>query len=412
MNLSQIARLIAREGIPATFRLLTYRILLLYRWRFVPFNVDKVKILNVSSLPPLGWAGGSALQMLWRLQEESKIREVFLLFPYKSVWYLAKVKGSILYLKKVGEYEIKYFVDGFSSIIKKLSPEIVHFENLALFDYNEIFDITNTTCKVFLSLLDFAFFCPRYNLLPKGSLFFCNYEKRYEVCSKCLDGDFNSLDIAIYRDVMKKLLAKVEGVIVPSHFLLNKIKELGYEGKFFIIELPTYCYKTPISSSSFPPRKIALLGGGLRSKGGIVAKEIVERLPQYEWYIFGGYGNYDFGNKVNYIGFYSPGSLSKLLIKYRIDVSVIPSTWPETYSLLLSESILAGVPVITFDIGAFRERVRYPWGIKVDLRKGVGGIVEALESCKRNFLWVPDYLKERIKNPTEVADRMVDVYYI
>ncbi len=34
------------------------------------------------------------------------------------------------------------------------------------------------------------------------------------------------------------------------------------------------------------------------------------------------------------------------------------SMWPETYSYTLSESLIAEIPVITFDLGAIAERVK------------------------------------------------------
>jgi len=59
---------------------------------------------------------------------------------------------------------------------------------------------------------------------------------------------------------------------------------------------------------------------------------------------------------VTFHGTYQPGDVPRLAAQ--VDVAVIPSEYPETYSLVLSEMWQAGLPVLVSDLGALDERVQ------------------------------------------------------
>ena len=62
--------------------------------------------------------------------------------------------------------------------------------------------------------------------------------------------------------------------------------------------------------------------------------------------------------------------MSARLLAADLDLGLILSTWPETYSYVLSEYWSAGVPVLAYDIGAPAERI---------LQFGNGILVPAFE---------------------------------
>ena len=57
-------------------------------------------------------------------------------------------------------------------------------------------------------------------------------------------------------------------------------------------------------------------------------------------------------------GSYGPDELRALLERYRIDVVVFPTIWPETFSYTLSEAWHAGKPALVPPRGALAERVQ------------------------------------------------------
>src|SRR5262249_12950011 len=65
----------------------------------------------------------------------------------------------------------------------------------------------------------------------------------------------------------------------------------------------------------------------------------------------------DFNGKLIGTGVYRREEVVDLIRGYRLDVMVIASPWPETYSYTLSEAWLAGAPVIVGPLGAPAERV-------------------------------------------------------
>lgn len=62
--------------------------------------------------------------------------------------------------------------------------------------------------------------------------------------------------------------------------------------------------------------------------------------------------------QVVFHGRYRREEMAQLVERYHIQVVLIPSILPETFSYTVSESLLLGCPVICFDLGAQAERVR------------------------------------------------------
>ena len=63
-------------------------------------------------------------------------------------------------------------------------------------------------------------------------------------------------------------------------------------------------------------------------------------------------------------GAYADDDLPRLLERLRPDVVWFPARWPETYSYTLSACLLAGVPIMAPNLGAFPERLsqrRWTW---------------------------------------------------
>ncbi len=57
-------------------------------------------------------------------------------------------------------------------------------------------------------------------------------------------------------------------------------------------------------------------------------------------------------------GVFKQGEIVSLTEHYKIDVFIIPSIWPETFSYTAEEVMQMQMPLIVFDLGAPAERVR------------------------------------------------------
>ena len=71
-------------------------------------------------------------------------------------------------------------------------------------------------------------------------------------------------------------------------------------------------------------------------------------------------------------GYYRAGSLPALLRRDAVDVALLLSIWPETYTLVVDECLMAGVPVVAFDLGAPAERLRGATACSFRRRRGRG----------------------------------------
>lgn len=68
-------------------------------------------------------------------------------------------------------------------------------------------------------------------------------------------------------------------------------------------------------------------------------------------------------------GHYRPEELPDLIARNGVHLSLMPSIWPETFSFVTHELISAGVPIISFDLGAHADAVRtYRLGQVIPMR--------------------------------------------
>jgi glycosyltransferase involved in cell wall biosynthesis len=111
-----------------------------------------------------------------------------------------------------------------------------------------------------------------------------------------------------------------------------------------------------------------------------VAKELAKRVD-LPWTVYGG-GDPDLLIRLRRLprvrvrGYYRSGTLPRLLRRDRVDLALLLSIVPESYSLVLDECQAAGVPVVAFDLGAVAERLTL--GRLVPLEEGAEGIVAAV----------------------------------
>ena len=103
------------------------------------------------------------------------------------------------------------------------------------------------------------------------------------------------------------------------------------------------------------------------------------------------------------------GALPHLLAKHGIDLVLLLSTEPELYSLTLSESWVARLPVIAFAHGAIEERIRREsGGWLVPLERGSAGVVAVIEQWLRDRV-APEVPRD-VATAEDAARAVVDVY--
>ena len=113
---------------------------------------------------------------------------------------------------------------------------------------------------------------------------------------------------------------------------------------------------------------LGILGAINYSKGSIIIKELVKEIEKrnlpMQVVLIGEISEPIKSNIFKTTGRYERKKLPQLVEDLRIDLFLIPSIWPETFSYTTQEIIMMDMPLMVFDLGAPAERVKkYEKGI-------------------------------------------------
>ena len=209
------------------------------------------------------------------------------------------------------------------------------------------------------------------------------------------------------REIARQLLLAAAAVVYPSDFLRRRHLELfpglprGAAAGDRAGRSPAVGRRAGLARRR-PVRHVAYIGQVQPHKGALVFEEVVRRLPpdaapDLRWSAYGG-GDPELLRglrrlpRVRVRGYYRSGSLVDRLRRDRVDLALLLSIVPESYSLALSECLAAGVPVVAFDHGAIAERIRrHGGGLLVapeagadgDRRPGGGELVDGTADARR-----------------------------
>ena len=190
------------------------------------------------------------------------------------------------------------------------------------------------------------------------------------------------------RAIARELLLAAAAVVYPSGFLRDRHLEL-FPGlpldRQRVIEPAGPPRREAAEGREGPVRHVAYIGQVQPHKGALVFEEVVRQLPPetHPDLRFSAYGGGDAAllhrlrrlPRVRVHGYYRSGSLVDRLRRDRVDLALLLSIVPESYSLALSECLAAGVPVVAFDHGAIAERVRrHGGGLLAPPETGAAGI--------------------------------------
>jgi glycosyltransferase involved in cell wall biosynthesis len=229
-----------------------------------------------------------------------------------------------------------------------------------------------------VTLHDYFMLCPSYTLLAPGG----------HPCGACTghpgakpDACMAALGepptyLAAYQVRMRTFLSDAARVLTPSaaarDIVTRRYPELRER-----IDVIEHGYVSPPRSAPAPrlgarDLRVAVIGGLDVHKGGAVFRALL-RANRRDEITFHFYGTtpdgelqtaprdipvrLDGSRFVNH-GPYGPGEIVDRLVADGIDVGLLLSIWPETFSYTLSELADAGVPAIAGDLGAPAERIR------------------------------------------------------
>ncbi len=317
-----------------------------------------------------------------------------------------------------------YFVDKeFEHFLDVINPDIVHFQHLVRLSASMIEIAKRRRIPTILTLHDFWFLCPQIQLLtsdnqicsgPDSNAKCANCEKIFYIYGKlqssetCHDRRANffknppeplktikklvpsKIKTALKRKLFKtysaaafitpdmigkrsrflrNLLGKVDMILAPSRFLIEKFIDYGV-AKNRIVHLDHGIDHRPLvnfSKESSDKFRFGFLGGVSEHKGIDVLVEAFSRIKgdDIALSIFGAHHKSYLGkltrkiktdSRITFYGPFNNREISSVFSK--IDVLVYPSIWYENQPIAILEALLAKIPVITSDLGGMAELVQ------------------------------------------------------
>jgi O-antigen biosynthesis protein len=365
-------------------------------------------ILNVAASGTALRLGGVQTQLAARLDVERNLRPVALLAP------------GVLELSTPRPHARRIATDietGIREALALTGARSVHFEGMHDVPFDAVTRLIESGIRVMLSVHDFSLFCARPHLVEEPMERFCFYSQDLDRCERCLrqTWDVRKDSQLARRTLGRKLLSSATGGIFPSRFLLEQHRQLfslpNLAGE--VIEPGVAALDRPVHSSG-AGRAIAYAGSVKVHKGAHLLPELARLLGNVEVHVFGG-GDEDLLRAMRRIpnitihGYYRGGTLPDLLARNGIGLVVLPSLWPETYSLVLSEAWLAEAAVAAFDLGAQAERIRgQGGGWLAPLESGVAGLARIIDDWMAGRITAA--IPHTVASPADAAAAHVELY--
>ncbi|HSS77575.1 MAG TPA: glycosyltransferase [Thermoanaerobaculia bacterium] len=368
-----------------------------------PLGLPATPVLNLLSTAPTPRLGGLQAQLLHRIETEAERRPLALLYPEPGAFRLeVAARGRRRSLMIAEDFSLSpvaladpAFERAVARAVAEVGARALHVEGLAAVPLGSLLALHRGGLQLVLSVHDFSLFCPRPHLLESPEPRFCDYSRDLERCARCLRHDWQLAPSfqETRRSLARELLLAAEAVVYPSQFLRDRYLELFCipPDRQRVIEPSGPFAGGPPPSIEPPVRHVAYLGSVQPHKGALVFEEVVRRMQGeahsgLHWSVYGG-GDPEILLRLRRLphlkvrGYYRAGSLVELLKRGRVDLALLLSIVPESYSLALSECLAAGVPVVAFDHGAIAERVRkHGGGWLVEPEAGAAGIASVLAS--------------------------------
>jgi glycosyltransferase involved in cell wall biosynthesis len=347
----------------------------------------KPAVLNVIATAPARRLGGLQTQLLARLRVERELRPVALLHAASRGWQLAANGAAAVSNQRGGIAEAAL------AAAAAVGARAIHLEGAAGVPPVELRALARSSLPLVVSLHDFALWCARSDLLEAAPPRFCDFCRDLERCGRCLTAHGLGDDAAARRAIAAEVLVAAAAVVFPSEFLRDRHRTLfpdAPRGTETVIAPASGAVAPPRArTAAMPPRHVAFAGAPTDAKGAAVVADVIRsvraRHPAIRWTIFGG-GPADAVARMRRIagvrvyGYYRAGTLPALLAREAVDVLLVASIVPEAFSLVLSESWLAGVPVIATDLGAIADRIRtHGGGLLVPVENAAAGIASVLD---------------------------------
>ncbi len=262
-------------------------------------------------------------------------------------------------------YEEKFFDNAIDTLFEKylsqVKPDIVHIGHLSHLSTNIVHIAKSYGIPVVYTIHDFWLFCVKGQMINyKGDICESPSTERCMVCS----GNFMVSRQAVENVFahMRRVIDMIDIFTSPSHTLKNFfIKQGVLENKIKYLKYGFDKTKIKYKKRVFDKNskiRFGFMGRVIPTKGIRVLVEAFEDLTDEKLHIYGSIGSQKrFLERENIVfeDAYDNDDIDAVL--QNIDLLIVPSIWYENSPLVIQEAFLAGVGVVTSDIGGMAELV-------------------------------------------------------
>lgn len=230
----------------------------------------------------------------------------------------------------------------------------IHIHHTMGFDLSYLTRLANTVGKKSAQfwLHDYFSVCPGFHLLRNDREYCWAPDINSNACLICKYGKMRATNLQKFSLLFKKIFMEV---ISPSQYTLDlwrgNFNSVKYHDKVLPHVKLIWTEKNPITNLPLPIN-IGFVGSPVEHKGWNAWKRLLTKVnndSRYKFYYFandwGGHGNYE--RVVVSVNRDDRMAMVNALKTKDIDVAFLWSTWPETFSFTLFESLAAGCLIIT-----------------------------------------------------------------
>lgn len=232
--------------------------------------------------------------------------------------------------------------------------------------------VENKKIVLTIPLHDFYALCPSYTLLnEKGK--YCSIPS-LDRCKVCMQNNMqewrnfygDEVDMPKWRTVWFKILMKSNHILCFSNAskeILQKAYPELNDTQIKVIPHTVTPLKPVVSTHQSDVTTIGILGAINYAKGAKIVKDLVHIIQRdnldIRIVVIGEITESIHSKQCISTGRYKREDLPTIIQEYEIDLFLIPSIWPETFSYTTQEIMMMKMPLMVFDLGAPAERVRH-----------------------------------------------------
>lgn len=240
---------------------------------------------------------------------------------------------------------------------------------------------------------DFYAICPSVHLIDYHGKY-CFVPQDITICNACLLknkylhwGTNKPIKIIAWRQSFSELL-EVASIVTVFDRSSIEILSRGFNfnrSKIQVVPHKQVSFKLEKAVGIGGPLHIGIFGTLSNFKGG----EMVNKLAEFIWVnglqisiTLVGSSPLLTEPNLKVLGSYKREALPNIVVREGINVFLMASIVPETFSYTVSEAMEMGLPIVAFDIGAQGNRIKqYKFGKVVPLDSSLEAILEAIQSA-------------------------------